>query len=474
MKKYFKLSERNTTVKTEILAGITTFLAMSYILFVNPLILSDAGMDKGAVFVATALAAALGTLIMGILANYPIALAPGMGMNAFFTYSVVLTMGFSWQAALAAIFVSGLLFIVLSVTGLRKMIIDAIPLSLKYAVGAGIGFFIAFIGLQNAGIIVGNDATLIGLGDLTASSTLISIIGLVITAVLYVNKIKGAIFIGIVSCIIMTSVSPLVAGAAILLAIVLHVMKVRGAVYIGILASVVIGLIMGDISIPSSAGQIVSTPPSLTTFGAIFDPLTDMSTFTIQFLVIVLTFLFVDFFDTAGTIIAVGTRAGLINKKGEIQGSQKALLADSTATVIGAVLGTSSTTSYIESLTGVEEGGKTGLTSVVTALLFLAALLFSPLLNIVTGFSTAPALIMVGALMVSSAVHIDWDDVATTIPAFLTIIIMITSYSIANGIAAGFIFYVILMVATKRAKEVHILLYILSILFLVYFAYAQV
>ncbi len=474
MKKYFELSKRNTNVKTEVLAGITTFLAMSYILFVNPLILSDAGMDKGAVFVATALAAAIGTLIMGLLANYPIALAPGMGMNAFFTYSVVLTMGFSWQSALAAIFVSGLLFIVLSVTGLRKMIIDAIPISLKYAVGAGIGFFIAFIGLQNAGIIVADQATLVKLGDLTIEGTLISIIGLTITAVLYVKKIKGAIFIGIISCIIMGTVSPVVAIAGMLIAVVLYMTKIKGAILWGVLACVIIGLITKDISFPSSASQIISTPPSLSTFGAIFKPLTDMSTFTLQFFIIVLTFLFVDFFDTAGTIIAVGTRAGLIDKRGEIQGSQKALLADSSATVIGAVLGTSSTTSYIESLTGVEEGGKTGLTSVVTAILFLAALLFSPLLDVVTQYATAPALIMVGALMVSSAVHIDWNDVATTIPAFLTIIIMITSYSIANGIAAGFIFYVILMVATKRAKEVHVLLYILSLLFLVYFAFAQV
>ncbi len=433
MKKFFKFKERKTSTKIEIISGLTTFLSMSYILFVNPDVLSNAGMDKSSVFVATALAAAIGTLIMGVLANYPLALAPGMGMNAFFTYSVVLTMGFDWQTALAAIFVSGILFLILSATGLRKIVINAIPISLKYAVGTGIGFFIAFIGLQNAGIIVNNDAVLVGLGDLHKTTTIISIVGLFITAVLYVKKVKGAIFIGIISCIFL-------------------------------------GVLTKDISLPS---QAVSTPPSLSTFGAIFEPLSNMKTFTVQFLIVVLTFLFVDFFDTAGTIIAVGQRAGLIDKKGEIQGSQKALLADSTATVIGSVLGTSSTTSFIESCTGVEEGGRTGFSSVIVAILFLLALFFSPFISIVTAYATAPALIIVGGLMVSSFGKIDWDDVSVTLSSFITVILMITTYSIADGMAAGFITYVALMVANKRGKEVHPIMYALSILFVLYFVYVK-
>lgn len=435
IKSYFKFSERNATVKAEFLGGFTTFLAMAYILFVNPDVLSATGMDFGAVFTVTALAAAIGTLIMGIYANYPVALAPGMGMNAFFAFSVVIGLGISWETALAGIFCSGILFLVLSMSGLREVIINAIPLSLKYAVGTGIGFFIAFIGFKNAGIIVANDDTLVSFTAFDnpelVKSTLLAIGGLVTTIILYVRKIPGAIFLGM-------------------------------------LITAVVGVLIGEIALPT---QVLATPPSIEpTFGKLFTPLTDPSTYNMTFLVVVITFLFVDFFDTAGTLIAVGTQAGLLDDEGKLKGSQKALLADSGATVIGSVLGTSSTTAYIESLTGVKSGARTGLASVFTAGFFLLALFFSPLLSVVTSAVTAPALIMVGALMISSFGKIDWDDIAITIPSFTTVIIMTLAYSIADGLAAGFILYTIIMIATNRAKEVHPIMYILSVLFVAYFA----
>ncbi len=432
--KIFDLDKRKTTVKTEVIGGITTFLAMAYILFVNPDVLQNAGMDFGAVFSATAIAAGLGTLIMALYANYPIALAPGMGMNAFFAFSVVIGMNIPWETALAGIFCSGILFVILSVTGLREIIINSFPLSLKYAVGTGIGFFIAFIGLKNAGIIVDDQATLVAFtkfdNPTLVPSTLLAIFGLIVTLILYVRKIPGAIFIGM----IITSV---------------------------------VGVFINEIELPSA---IVASPPSLSpTFGKLFVPLLDKSTYTLQFLIVVLTFLFVDFFDTAGTIIAVGTNAGLTDKRGRIMNGKKALLADSCATVLGSVLGTSSTTSFIESLTGVKSGAKTGLASVVTALLFLLALFFSPLLMVITPAVTAPALIMVGALMVNSFGKIDWEDIAITVPSFITVIVMVLSFSIAEGLASGFIIYTILMIATNRYKQVHIVMYVLSIIFILYF-----
>jgi AGZA family xanthine/uracil permease-like MFS transporter len=428
MDKFFKISERNSTIGTEIVAGITTFLAMAYILFVNPSTLEAAGMDWGAVFVATGLAAAIGTLIMGLYANLPIAQAPGMGMNAFFAYYVVLTLGYSWQQALAGIMISGIIFVILSVTGARKAIINAIPTSLKYAVGTGIGFFIAFIGFKNAGIVVANPATFVGLGDITSGNALLALIGLVITFVLYVRKVKGSIFIGMV----ITSI---------------------------------IGMFMGLVSLPAA---VISAPPSLSTFGEAFGAF-GSDLFTVDFLIVIFTFLFVDFFDTAGTILAVGFGAGLVSEEGELVDADKALLSDSLATVIGAVLGTSSVTSYIESLTGVEEGGKTGLTAVVTAGLFLLALFFSPLLSVVTAAVTAPALIMVGALMVQSFGHIEWDDIAVTIPSFLTVMMMVLTFSIAEGIAFGFVAYTLLMVATNRAKTVSPIMYGLTVFFILHF-----
>ena len=428
MNKFFKLQERGTTVKTEVMAGIITFLSMAYIIFVNPDMLSATGMDQGAVFTATILASVIGTLIMGLFANFPVALAPGMGMNAFFTFTVVLTMGYSWEQALAGIFVSGILFMILSVTGLRELIINSIPTALKHAVGVGIGFFITFIGLVNAGIVVNNDATLVGLGDFTDPNVLLALLGVIATLFLLVRKVPAAIFIGM----IITTIA---------------------------------GLLTGLIAVPTT---VFSMPPSLTpTFCALFETLP--SIFTLDMLPIIFSFLFVDFFDTAGTLISVGTNAGLIDKDGKLIDADKALLADSTATVIGSVLGTSSTTLFVESLAGVGAGGRTGLTAVVTAICFLAMLFFSPLLGIVTSAVTAPALIAVGMLMASSLGHIEWDEIETTIPAFATIIVMLLGYSIAEGIAVGFFLYPIMMLAAKRQKEVSPVMWALMVIFTIHF-----
>lgn len=438
MKKYFQFEELGTNYKRETIAGLTTFLSMAYILFVNPAMLSlssipdlpdEMRMDPGAVFVATAVAAAVGSLLMGLIARYPIALAPGMGLNAFFAFSVVLTMGIPWQTALSGVLVSGLIFIVLTLTGVREKIINAIPSELKFAVGAGIGLFITFIGFQNAGIIVNNDATLIGLGDLTNGNTLLAIFGLVVTVILMVRGITGGIFIGMI-------------------------------------ITAIVGMATSLIAVPEA---VVGAVPSLTpTFGAAFENFGDV--FTIQMLVVILTFLFVDFFDTAGTLVAVANQAGLM-KENKLPRAGKALFADSAATVVGAVLGTSTTTSYIESSAGVAAGGRSGFASVVTAGLFLLALFFSPLLGVVTSAVTAPALIIVGVLMVSTLGKIAWDRFEIAVPAFLTIIAMPLTYSIATGIAIGFIFYPITMLVKGKAKEIHPIMYGLFVIFVLYFIF---
>lgn len=428
MEKFFKLKERGTTVSREFVAGVTTFLSMAYIIFVNPSTLSAAGMDKGAVFTSTILAAAIGSLIMGLYANFPVALAPGMGMNAFFAYTVVLVMGYSWQQALAGIFISGILFMLLSLTGLREKIINSIPISLKNAVGTGIGFFIAFLGLQNSGIIIKNEATLVGIGNFSDFNVLITLIGLIVTLILLVRKVPAAIFIGMIT-------------------------------------TAVCGIFLGVVEIPT---QIFAPIPSIKeTFGSLFSALPTI--FNKDMVIVIFSFLFIDFFDTAGTLMAVGSRAGLINKKGELINADRALLADSTATVVGAILGTSSTTSYVESLVGVNVGGRTGLASVFTSICFLIMLFCSGLLSVVTPYVTAPALITVGVLMASSLNSIEWSNIETAIPAFSTIIMMMLGYSIAEGIASGFLLYPIMMVAAKRHKEVNSVMWILSIIFLLHF-----
>ncbi|WP_262177019.1 NCS2 family permease [Saccharococcus sp. Marseille-Q5394] len=444
MKKYFEFDKLGTNYRREIIGGLTTFLAMAYILAVNPLMLSLEGipdlpdamrMDKGAVFVATALAAAVGSLFMGIIAKYPIGLAPGMGLNAFFAFTVVLTYGIPWQTALTGVLFSGLIFIILSLSGLREAIINAIPSQLKYAVGAGIGLFITFLGFQNANIIVADPNTLVTLGDLSAGPTLLAIFGLVITVIMMVRQIKGAIFYGMI-------------------------------------LTTILGMIVSLIDIPT---KVVDKVPSVApTFGAAFEAIFNdpASLMTTQFLVIVITFLFVDFFDTAGTLVAVATQAGLM-KEEKLPRAGKALLADSMATVTGSIFGTSTTTSYIESTAGVAAGAKTGFASIVTGTLFLLALFFSPLLFVITPEVTAPALIIVGVLMVSTLGNIEWSKFEIAVPAFFTIITMPLTYSIATGIAIGFVFYPITMLLAGRRKEIHPIMYGLFIIFIMYFIFIK-
>lgn len=435
MKKYFQFEELGTNYRREIIGGVTTFLAMAYILAVNPGILAAAGIDKGAAFVATALAAIVGSLIMGILAKYPIALAPGMGLNAFFAFAVVGTYGIPWQTGLTGVFFSGIIFILLSLTGIRETIINAIPVQLKYAVSAGIGLFITFVGLKGAGIVVADKDTIVTLGDFTKGDTLLAVVGIVIAVILMVKKVPGAIFITII-------------------------------------ASTIIGMISGVIEVPKS---VVSSIPSIApTFGVALDPiLHDFSSLlNIQFLVVVLTFLFVDFFDTAGTLMAVADKAGLV-KNNKLPRAGRALMADALGTTVGSVLGTSTTTAYVESTAGVAAGARSGFAAVVTAALFAVSLFFFPVLDVITSAVTAPALVIVGILMVSSLKNIEWDQFEIAVPAFLTMLMMPLGYSIASGIAVGFIFYPLTMLLAGRHKEVHWIMYILFFVFLSYFIWVR-
>ncbi|MFD0051694.1 NCS2 family permease [Actinomycetes bacterium NPDC127524] len=442
MKKYFQFEELGTSYRREILGGLTTFLSMAYILVVNPLTLSlnsvkdfpsDLRMDYGAVFVATALAAAIGTMLMGLIARYPIALAPGMGLNAFFAYTVVLTYGIPWQTALTGVFISGVIFVLLTMSGIREKIINAIPAELKFAVGAGIGLFITFVGFQNAKIIVNNDSVLVGLGDLTNPQTLLAVFGIILTVILLARGIHSGIFIGMV-------------------------------------ITAIVGMIFGLIELPH---QVVGAVPSLKpTFGAAFQAFGDPThkLFTVQILVVILTFLFVAFFDTAGTLVAVAQQAGLM-KGNVLPRVGKGLFADSLSIVIGSILGTSTTTSYVESTAGVAAGARTGFASIITGLLFVLSIFFFPLLSVVTSAVTAPALIIVGVLMVASLKKIDWEKFEVAVPAFFTVIAMPMTYSIATGIAVGFVFYPITMLVKGRIKEVHPIMFLLFCIFILYFIF---
>ncbi len=420
MEKFFKLQEHKTNVKTEVLAGLTTFLTMAYILIVNPLIMSETGMDFGALFTATALSAAIATLVMAFAANLPFALAPGMGLNAFFAYTVVLTMGYTWQFALTAVFLEGIIFIILTIFNVREAIINCIPLNIKKAISVGIGLFIAFIGFQNAGIIV-DSATLVSLGDLTSGTALLAVIGLVITGVLLAFKVKGALLIGIV-------------------------------------ATTLIGAPMGITQAPNGSWAPPSLAPILFKFEF-------ANVFTFDMLIVLFTFLFVDMFDTVGTLIGVSTKAGMIDSKGNIPKVKQALMADAIGTTVGACLGTSTVTTYVESSAGVAEGGRTGLTALTTAVLFLLALFVSPLFLAIPGAATAPALILVGLFMISPVKEINFDDYTEAIPAFLTLIIMPVAYSIADGIMVGMLSWVLLKLCTGKAKEVNVLTIVIAILF---------
>ena len=426
--KLFKLSENGTNVRTEIIAGLTTFLTMAYIIFVNPMILADAGMDHGAVFVATCLAAAIGCFIMGFVANYPIAQAPGMGLNAFFTYAVVMGMGYTWQVALAAVFVSGVIFIFLSIFKVREWIINSIPMSLRVGISAGIGLFLAFIALSNAGIVVSNPATKVSLGDITAIGPILGALGFFLTVALVHRGVKGAVMIAI-------------------------------------LAITAIAIVIGDVQY----GGIVSAPPSL---APTFMQLDFSAVFEIGMISVVFAFLFVDLFDTAGTLVGVATKANLIKEDGKLPRLNKALLADSTATSIGALLGTSNTTSYVESVSGVAEGGRTGLTAVVVGVLFLLALFFSPLAGMIPAYATSGALFYVAILMMSGLVGIDWRDLTEAAPVVVTCLLMPLTYSIAEGISLGFIAYAAIKLLSGKGRDVSIAVWVMSAIFILKFIFA--
>lgn len=438
LEKFFKLEEKNTNVRTEIIAGITTFLAMAYILGVNPIILSEAGMDGHSVFMATAIASGFASIIMGLVANYPVALAPGMGVNAFFTYTVCLTMGYSWKAALAAVFISGIVFVVISVTGIRKMIINAIPVQMKLAIGAGIGFFIAFVGLKNAGIVVANESTFVALGNLKSPTVLLAIIGILITVALLCKKVPAAVFVGMV----ITAVLGIIWGAA------------------------------GAEGMPGLPDTLFTTDYSLQAAGSFTEGFGELFSDYGNAFVIIFSFLFVDFFDTAGTLVAIANKIGLVNEKGELENIERALVADAVGTVAGAALGTSTVTSFVESTSGVGVGGRTGLTAVTTGVLFFLSIFFAPVvLAAVTNAVTAPALVVVGILMAQQLKGIDWDDFAYASAAFVTVITMILGYSISNGIALGFIVYAIAQSFSGNIKKVSPIVWGLVVIFVLYFGF---
>jgi len=426
--KFFKITENKSTLRTEIIAGITTFMTMVYILAVNPSILSAAGMDKDAVFTATALSAIIATLVMALVAKLPFALAPGMGLNAFFAFTVVLGMGYSWEFALTAVFLEGIIFIILTAFNIRELIVNSIPLNLKHAVSVGIGLFIAFIGLKGTGLIADNPATLVGLGDMRNPAVLVGLAGVIIIGVLFAKKVKGAILIGI-------------------------------------LASTIIGIFVGITVIPENF-SLVSLPPSIEPILFKFD---FSQVFTLDMLIVLFTFLFVDMFDTVGTLVGVSSKADMLDKDGNVPRVKQALFADAIGTTVGAMLGTSTVTTYVESAAGVAEGGKTGMTALTVAGMFALALFFAPIFMIIPAAATAPALIIVGLFMISPIMKIDLDDFTEAIPAFFTIIMMPLTYSIAEGIVFGMLSFVILKLLTGRYKEIKPIMYIIAILFLIKF-----
>ena len=429
MDKFFKLAEHGTNVRTEFIAGITTFLTMAYIIFVNPDILSSTGMDRDAVFVATCLAAAIGSAVMGFWANWPIGMAPGMGLNAFFAFTVVGAMGFTWQQALGAVFLSGMIFLFLSITGIRRWLIEGIPQSMRSAIAAGIGMFLAIIALKSSGIVVANEATFVALGDLTATGALLTIAGFFIIAAL-------------------------------------DALRVRGAILIGILVITVASIALGV----SQFGGILSMPPSV---APTFMQLDLVGALTYGIFHVVLVMVLVEVFDATGTLIGVAKRAGLLveGPTHHNPGLGRALMADSTAITVGSLLGTSSTTAYAESASGVAAGGRTGLTAVVVAVLFLLAMFFAPLAGAVPAYATAPALLFVATLMVRELAEIDYEDVTESAPAVLTALAMPFTYSIANGLAFGFVSYAVLKLLTGRVRDVHPATWIVAGLFVIRFAF---
>ncbi|QHD52193.1 NCS2 family permease [Shewanella algae] len=429
LEKLFKLKQNKTSLKQEAVAGLTTFLTMAYIIFVNPSMLADAGMDQGAVFVATCVAAAIGCLVMGLLANYPIALAPGMGLNAFFTYTVVGEMGYSWETALGAVFLSGICFMILSLVRIREWVVNSIPMSLRLGIAAGIGLFLALIGLKSAGIVVANPATLVGMGDITAFPALMSVLGFFLI-IAFVQR------------------------------------GYKAAVILSILAITMLGLAFGDVQYSG----LVSMPPSI---APTFMKMDLSGMLEISMISVVFAFLFVDLFDTSGTLVAVAHRGGFLDDKGRLPRLNRALTADSAATIAGAMLGTSTTTSYVESTSGVSAGGRTGLTAVVVGLLFLASLFISPLAGMVPAYATAGTLFYVAILMMSGLVHVEWEDLTEAAPVVVVCLLMPLTFSIATGIAFGFIAYTAIKLLCGRFRDLNAGVVALALLFILKFAYGS-
>ncbi len=440
LERQFHLSKRNTTAKTEILAGITTFLAMAFNLGLTPSVLSAAGMKEEPVFLSTAISSMIACILMGLLANYPVALSTGISGNVLLAYTICGAMGFSWQAGLAAVLISGIIFVIISVTDIRRKFIDAIPPSLKLAIGAGIGFFVAFLGLKNAGIVIASESTFVTLGNLADPTVLLSIIGIIITIICVVRKIPAAVFVGLI-------------------------------------LTALIGLILGFLgfdNMPQFNG-IFTLNFDFSGVGAFTSGFEELFNRPIETLMVIFSLLFINFFETAGTLMAIGQEVGLINENGQLENAQQAFLADSLGTCIGSILGVSSVISFVESSTGVGVGGKTGLTAVTTGILFFFSIFISPLiLGLITSAVTAPALIIVGVMMAQQLKNIEWDDLLIAFPAFITIIGMVLTYSMADGMAFGFIVYGVTMLAAKKGKEVQPIIWLLLIFFIFYFAFPYV
>ncbi len=464
--KYFKITERNSSVKTEIIAGVTTFMTMAYIIIVNPGILSAAGMDFKAVFVATCLAAALSTFLMGVIGKYPFALAPGMGMNAVVTYGICIGMGLSWQIAMALIFIEGLVILILVLTNLRELVMNSIPSSLKIAIGVGIGLFIAFIGFKDSGIVVSNAATYIGFGSMSNPVVIVSLIGLIIIMVLMALKVKGSILYGII----------LTALLSIAICFGADAMGIAFNIYnnTGVPAVVGAALPSGLSNVPGWGGSIIEIPSAATlaTIGHL-DIMGALNIGILTLISLIFALGMVDFFDTMGTVVAVGGQARLLDKDGRLPGLKNVLMVDSLAAMIGGFMGCSSNTAYIESASGVSAGGRTGLASVVTSLLFLLAMFLVPLAYLIPGAATAPALIIVGFLMITLIKDIPWDKLEEALPAFLTIAGMAFTFSISKGIGFGFISYCLLKTASGKWREVHPIMWIVAIVFALYFIFVS-
>ncbi|AMK16201.1 NCS2 family permease [Methanobrevibacter olleyae] len=439
LNKLFKLDENNTNIKTEILAGITTFLAMAYILGVNPTMLADGGMPATGVFFATALASGIACIIMGLVANWPVGLAPGMGLNALFTYTIILGMGCSWQAALCAVVLSSIIFLIITISGLREAILNIIPIDLKLGIGAAIGFFLAFIGLKGAGIIVADPSTFVTLGTMTSPPALLALIGIIITIILYVRKVPAAVFIGLIATAI-----------------------------IGLIFTAV-GFGAGDMVMPSMPSELVSMNFDLSLFGAFYTGFGELFTNIPNLIMILFSLVFVTFFDTTGTLLGIANQAGYIDEEGNIEGIEKAFLVDAISGIIGSICGTSTLTAYVESATGVGLGAKTGLAAVITGILFILSIFFAPtVLALFTSTVTAAALVMVGILMIIQLKDVEWDNLVVASSVFMTIIMMVLTYSISLGIAWGFVTYAVATIATGKYKELSWGIWVMAIVFFLY------